>query len=232
MKADQVAVRASEGRHAVRAGRPPRALAGKVDERILDAAGKVFIERGFTGASVDEIAEAARAGKLTIYTRFPSKEALFNAVIERLARRNTGIDVVSSPGAPIEDRLEALATAILTRVLAPETMGLIRVAVAEAPRFPDAAASVSRMARDRQIDAISRILSEFTESDPTRALPAFAPDRLKAAAVRFLNLAVFPMVLRALFGDDLDALNAEIGPHVAESIAFFLTACEHREAAQ
>jgi AcrR family transcriptional regulator len=232
MKADGASTRASEGRHIIRAGRPPRALAGQVDERILDAAGKVFIERGFTGASVDEIAEAARAGKLTIYARFPSKEALFNAVIERLARRSTGIDVVSSPGAPIEDRLKALGTDILTRALAPETMGLIRVAVAEARRFPDVAASISRMARDRQIDAISRILSEFTESDPARALPAFAPDRLKAAAVRFLNLAVFPMVLRALFGDDLDALNAEIGPHVAESVAFFLAACENREAAQ
>ena len=232
MKADDVSARASGGRRVVRAGRPPRALAGKVDERILDAAGKVFIERGFTGASVDEIAEAARAGKLTIYTRFPSKEALFNAVIKRLALRNTGIEVESSPGAPIEDRLEALATAILTRDLAPETMGLIRVAVAEARRFPDVAASVSRMARDRQIDAISRMLSEFTESDPTRALPAFAPDHLKAAAVRFLNLAVFPMVLRALFGDDLDALHAEIGPHVTESIAFFLAACENREGAR
>jgi hypothetical protein len=34
------------------------------------------------------------------------------------------------------------------------------------------------------------------------------------------------MVLRALFGDDLDALNAEIGTHVAESVAFFLAACD------
>jgi AcrR family transcriptional regulator len=232
MKADGASTRASEGRHIIRAGRPPRALAGQVDERILDAAGKVFIERGFTGASVDEIAEAARAGKLTIYARFPSKEALFNAVIERLARQNTGIEVASSPGATIDDRLEALATAILTRVLAPETMGLIRVAVAEARRFPDVAASVSRMARDRQTDAICRTLSEFTEADPTRALPAFAPERLKATAVRFLNLVVFPMLLRALFGEDLDALHAEIGPHVTESIAFFLAACENRESAR
>ena len=231
MKAGDMSARALEAGYVVRAGRPPRALAGKVDERILDAAGKVFLERGFTGATVDEIAEAARAGKLTIYARFPNKEALFNAVIERLARQNTGIDVVSSAGAPIEDQLEALATAILTRILAPETIGLIRVAVAEARRFPDVAASVSRMARDRQTDAISRLLSEFSESDPRKAPSAFAADRLKATAVRFLNLAVFPMLLRALFGDDLDALNAEIGPHVAESVAFFLAACENREGA-
>ena len=47
---------------AARSGRPPRALAGETEERILDAAKKVFLERGFEGASVDEIADVARAG--------------------------------------------------------------------------------------------------------------------------------------------------------------------------
>src|SRR5271166_6499547 len=60
-------------RSAIRCGRPPRELAGKVEERILDAAGKVFLERGFSGASVDEIAEVACAGKPTIYARFRAK---------------------------------------------------------------------------------------------------------------------------------------------------------------
>ncbi len=86
MKADAAAERGPSGRGAIRCGRPPRELAGKVEERILDAAGKVFLERGFSGASVDEIAEVACAGKPTIYARFPSKEALFTAVAERLAR--------------------------------------------------------------------------------------------------------------------------------------------------
>ena len=65
----------------VRSGRPPRTLASEVEERILDAAVKVFLERGFEGASVDEIADVARAGKPTIYARFPGKEALFTAIM-------------------------------------------------------------------------------------------------------------------------------------------------------
>ena len=68
-------------RSAGRSGRPPRKLAGSAGDRILDAAGKVFAERGFRGASIDEIAEVARAGKPTIYARFPGKEALLTAVI-------------------------------------------------------------------------------------------------------------------------------------------------------
>ena len=57
------------------AGRSTRELAGTVEERILDAAGAVFLERAFSGARVDGIAEVACAGKPTIYARFPGKEA-------------------------------------------------------------------------------------------------------------------------------------------------------------
>ena len=67
----------------MRFGRPPKELAGEVDTRILDAAQKVFLERGFEGASIDEIVEVARSGKPTIYARFHGKLALFTAVVTR-----------------------------------------------------------------------------------------------------------------------------------------------------
>src|SRR6185295_14337336 len=62
-------------RAASRTGRPPREFAGEVESRILNAARRVFLERGLAGASIDEIAELACAGKPTIYARFPGKEA-------------------------------------------------------------------------------------------------------------------------------------------------------------
>ena len=212
-------------RGAVRYGRPPRGLAGQVEERILDAAGRVFLERGFRGASVDEIAEAASAGKPTIYARFPSKQALFAAVIERLVRRNTSLDAFSCAGNSIEQRLDALAALILTRVLTPETIGLIRVAVAEARRFPDLATSVSCMGRERPTEAVARVFGELAAADDIGASSAFAPDQLSGTARRFLDLVVLPMLMRALFGEDLTALRAGIGPHVKQAVAFFLAAC-------
>ena len=93
-----------------RSFRPPAAgTCGPVEERILDAAGRVFLEHGFQGASVDEIAEAASAGKPTIYASFPNKQALFTAVVERLVRRNTSLDALSCAAGSIEQRLDALA---------------------------------------------------------------------------------------------------------------------------
>ncbi|MBV8934366.1 MAG: TetR/AcrR family transcriptional regulator [Alphaproteobacteria bacterium] len=209
----------------IRSGRPPRALAGEVEARILDAARKVFLERGLEGASIDEIADAAHAGKPTIYARFPGKEALFAAVILRKVRENLiSIESVAPTGVTFEERLASIATAILRRVLAAETVGLCRVTVAEARRFPDLAASVHRMARERTSEAVSQLLGELPEADQ---LPAFAADRRATTARQFIELIVQPMLMRALFGEDLTALRAEIGPHVARTVAFFLAGCRH-----
>jgi AcrR family transcriptional regulator len=207
----------------VRSGRPPRALAGEVEERILDAAAKVFLERGFEGASVDEIADVAHAGKPTIYARFPGKEALFTAVMARNVREITrSFESIAPTGATMEERLASIAIAILRKVLATEMVGLIRAAVAEARRFPDVAASVSRMGRERWAEAVAQLLGELAESDK---LPAFAADRRAATARHFIELTLLPMVMRALFGEPLTALRAEIAPHVARTVAFFLAAC-------
>lgn len=210
---------------AIRLGRPPQALVGAVEERILDAAKKVFLERGFEGASINEIAEVARAGKPTIYARFPGKETLFAAVMARKVRENTSsFESIALTGVTPEERLASIATAILHKVLAAETVGLCRASVAEAPRFPDLAASVHRMARERTSEAVAELLSELPEFDQ---LPAFAADRRAATARQFIELIVLPIMMRALFGEDLTALCTDIGPHVARTVAFFLAACRH-----
>jgi AcrR family transcriptional regulator len=207
----------------VRSGRPPRALAGEVEERILDAARKVFLERGFEGASVEEIADVARAGKPTIYARFPGKEALFGAVMTRKVSENAGsFERITPIGATLEERLASIATAILHKVLAAETVGLCRVAVAEARRFPDLAASVHRMARERASEGVAQLLGELPEADQ---LPGFAANNRADTARYFIGLIVLPMLTRALFGEDLTVLRAEIAPHVAQTVAFFLAAC-------
>src|SRR5262245_66646281 len=92
---------------AVRCGRPPRERAGEVEARILDAARRVFLERGLAGASMEEIAALARSGKPTIYARFPSKEDLFAAVITRDADANiVRFESHVPTGATIEERLD------------------------------------------------------------------------------------------------------------------------------
>jgi AcrR family transcriptional regulator len=217
-----------EKRRPGRTGRPPRELAGEVETRILDAARRVFLERGLAGASVDEIAGLACAGKPTIYARFPGKEALFTAVVMQSVAANIArYEAYTPTGVTIEDRLESVAITILQWILVSDAIRLMRVAIAEAPRFPDLASSVYGMGRDRAAQAVARLLAEAAQSDELGTLPAFAPERVNATTRFFQDLIVLPLVIRALFGEKLKRLREEIAPHVTRSVAFFLAACRH-----
>ena len=104
----RIAARAKplQKRATVRSGRPRRELVGEVDERILNAARRAFLESGLSGASIDEIANLARAGKPTIYARFPGKEALFTAVVMRnVSAVIGGFEGHAPTGRTIEERL-------------------------------------------------------------------------------------------------------------------------------
>jgi len=215
-------------RPAVRIGRPPRERAGEVDERILDAARRVFLERGLAGASIDEIARLARAGKPTIYARFPSKEALFAAVgISNSAHIIERFGSHAPAGATIEERLVKLGTNILHRLLDRDAIDFIRLSIAEARRFPDPG-NVGRIARERAVQAVSQLLSEVGQSDEIGHYPAFAPERLAATTQFFIDLVVLRFFVRALTGEDLKLLWAEIDAHVVRGVAFFLAACRNK----
>jgi len=229
----RVAVRAKplQKRGAVRSGRPRRELAGEVDERILDAARRVFLERGLSGASIDEIANLARAGKPTIYARFPSKEALFTAVVMRNVSAVIGKFEGHAPtGKTIEERLTRFGIALLTWATGGNTVDLMRVAISEARRFPDLANGVQGMARQCGEGTVGRLLSEVAQSDGLGSLPAFAPERLVTTTQCFMDLVFKPMMMRALFGEKLETLRAEIAAHVASRVGFFLAACRQGRA--
>jgi AcrR family transcriptional regulator len=211
----------------VRIGRPPRELAGEVDDRILDAARRIFLERGLAGASIDEIARLARAGKPSIYARFPTKEALFTAVgMRNAAHVRARFESQLPAEGTIEERLVSLGANILERLLVSEVIDFMRLAVAEARRFPDLA-NVGRMARERAAQAVTQLLSEVAHSGEIRKFPALAPEYLATTTLFFMDLVVARLLMRAVFGEELTLLRAEIGPHVARSVAFFLAACRH-----
>jgi AcrR family transcriptional regulator len=57
---------------------------------VLDAAFRVFLERGYEGASMDAIAEAAGVTKPVVYDCYPSKEELFAELLHREEERVLG----------------------------------------------------------------------------------------------------------------------------------------------
>ncbi len=81
-------------------------------DMILDAATAAFRDEGFECASMDRIAELAGASKRTVYNHFGSKEALLQAVVERLFDHIAALKQVEwDPERSLEDQLADFARA-------------------------------------------------------------------------------------------------------------------------
>ncbi len=212
----------------VRAGRPPLERAGEVEERILDAAHKVFLERGFDGASIDLIAETARSGKPTIYARYRNKEELFAAAFNRqIDARNARLGSHKPVGATIEERLTSIGAAMLRETLTKDHMGLFHLAMAEQRRFPELVAGLTRKAKQRGVETVARLLVEAARCGEFGAQATGREDRSLKAAEIFGELVLLPFLMRALSGESLEALHTGIEAHIERRIAFFLAACRN-----
>ena len=208
-----------------RVGRPSKENAPEVAERILDAAERVFLGRGFQSASVDEIAAEAPASKPTIYAHFPGKEALFAAVVARVIKRMTDFENYSHEGRNVHDKLTSLGVAIVERAIE-DTVGIARATIAEAPRFPELSRNVHDAARNRSASTVSRLLDDATHLLERTPRGPFSPKRSLATAQIFMDLILLPMLMRALLGEDAKGLRKDIPAFVRERVAFFLAACE------
>jgi len=106
---------------------------------VLDAATSVFLTHGFSAATTDMIQREAGVSKKTLYGCYPSKEAMFVAVIERqCASMASTIRAIQPAAGDIAKTLGDIGRAYLDIVLSERGVALFRVVVAEAPRFPDA----------------------------------------------------------------------------------------------
>lgn len=220
--------RPTRPRRVVPRGRPPRERAGEVDARILDAARRVFLEHGLAGATIDEIASVSGASKPTIYGRFSSKEALFTAVVTHyldLTKVKSESDVHT--GVTIEERFASVAFSLLQWTLSGDVVNVFRMVISESRRFPDLARGVDGILRVRAEDNVGRLLRLAVQSDELGSFPAFSPERQVATTHFFIDLVLWPVFKRALLGEKLTVIRAEIPPHVASSIVFFLAGCRN-----
>ncbi|CCE00507.1 TetR/AcrR family transcriptional regulator [Bradyrhizobium sp. STM 3809] len=204
-----------------RVGRPPKALAGNIEERILDAARQVFLERGFDGTSIDEIAERAPASKPTIYARYAGKPALFAAIVERSIGELTNLgSSYTPPAGTIQEKLAGLATAIVDRALK-ESIGLLRVTIGEAYRFPDLSCQFHELSRKRSTHAVAVLLADTIGAAGTS--PKRAPLKAsEAMAEIFIDLIVLPLLMRALMGMKERTIRKEMPGFVRERVRIFL----------
>jgi TetR/AcrR family transcriptional repressor of mexJK operon len=138
-------------------------------EKILDAAKEAFLERGFADTSMDLVARRARASKTTLYTRFPSKETLFAAAIDReCRRRGLLVEPESLERLPIAEALFVFGQRFLELLSSPEAMRVQQIVAAEAPRFPELARLYYENGPARTIEAVAYLLGAAAHNGQVR----------------------------------------------------------------
>jgi TetR/AcrR family transcriptional repressor of mexJK operon len=121
-----------------KAAQPHARISDDRVEELLKIAAEVFAERGFDGASVNEMAKRANASKGTFYSRYPTKEALLMAVMgQKVQGLETELAAIMAPTLGIDEALTTFADRMLSVVLNDQMMANYRVVTLEARRFPE-----------------------------------------------------------------------------------------------
>jgi AcrR family transcriptional regulator len=105
--------------------------------QILDGASRVFMDLGFDGASMGEIARAAGVSKGTLYVYFADKNRLFEAIVEREAFEQRKLDFDFDPERDVATTLQAFGQAYIELLCRPRGGSAIRTVMAIAERMPD-----------------------------------------------------------------------------------------------
>jgi AcrR family transcriptional regulator len=105
--------------------------------QILDGARKVFMDLGFDGASMNEIARAAGVSKGTLYVYFTDKSRLFEAIVEDEALEKAKIAYNLDPRRDVETTLREFGRTYIGSICRPGGGSSIRTVMAIAERMPD-----------------------------------------------------------------------------------------------
>ena len=163
---------------------------------VLTGARALFLDKGFSATTVEEIAEVAHVSKATVYSNFGDKAAVLAALLEQVATESAqilaGVVALLDGPDPVELRLERTAVALAHGVLRPEVLQLRRLALAEATHFPVEVAAYYERGPGSTLVLLSRA---FRELHAQGALVVEDPDD---AAERFAYAVVGPAQDRAI----------------------------------
>jgi AcrR family transcriptional regulator len=169
-------------------------------QAILDAALSIFAEKGFEAARLDDVAARAGIAKGTLYLYFRDKEGLFEELIRSAV--SPILEAVStaaaSPSASALTILDTFLALFKREVLGTRRKLLLRLIIAEGPRFPAIAEFYYREVVTRGLDLL-RGMAERGYRDGE--IPSSGP-------ARFPQLVVAPLLLAVIW----DGLFANIAP--------------------
>lgn len=104
---------------------------------FVDAAREGFFTNGYAGTTMSSIASKVGGSKTTLWSYFPSKEDLFEAVVDDIVEQYGDALAVDLPlDEPVPEVLRRFGNLLMTKLTATPILSLFRLVVGEAERFP------------------------------------------------------------------------------------------------
>lgn len=191
-------------------------------QAILEAATTVFLSKGYSGTSMDDIAKLAAVSKQTVYKHFADKEKLFSEIVLATTDRIDGmIDLVAAVPADadaLEENLTRLARQFLAALTRPQVLQLRRLIIANADTFPELGAAWYEQGFERVLVTLSETFRQLADKGLLRT------DDTMLAAHHFAGLLLWIPVNKAMFHGSAQHTEADLDHYAAAGVRAFLAA--------
>lgn len=190
---------------------------------IRDAAFALFLERGYTRTTMDDIAAVAGVSKQTVYTHYADKQQLFTQLVLTNARRvDTFLEEIrAGVGEGTAAELVQLARRYVEFVVRPEVVQLRRLVIGEANRFPELARAYHEQVPERVVVTLAERFGDLGERGRLRIR---GDEEAHSAAVQFVWLVLGAPLDRALFRGAEEVVDQDPDRGIDAGIRTFLAA--------
>ncbi len=175
------------------------AVFGRKADQVLNGAWRIFLRDGYAGSAVDDLLRSAGVSKATLYAYFPDKRLLFETAMQNVLggdRTQPFADI--GKDLPAEKAVPRITAAMTAWLRSDRETDLFRIAVGEANRFPDIAATY----HERIETLLEQPLRDHIDSFVNRG--ELVVDDVALAARQLIGLCGLTFYDRAISGPALE----------------------------
>jgi TetR/AcrR family transcriptional repressor of mexJK operon len=192
-------------------------------QSMVDAARRLFLEQGYEGTSMEQIAVKAGVSKQTVYKHFADKQKLFSEIVlATTSQVDRIVGLIAGPMVETRDLkrdLTLLGRQFIAELMHPPVLRLRRLVIANADRMPDLGRTWYEQGFERVLGTLA---ATFAALSRRRLLSVEDP---LIAAHHFVGLLLWIPVNRAMFtGNEEPYTKAALDRYADSAVRAFLAA--------
>lgn len=191
-------------------------------QTYLVAAREVFLEKGFSAASIEDIHARVGGSKATLYRVFGSKQGLFEQMIsEMLQGSYQSLGIPEEADEHMESTLIHIGMGFVTQFIDPQRLALQRAIIAESIRFPHLAEHFYSSGPQWGLKSLARYFEKQRDAGRIQA----PGGDMSALAMYFMDIIKGRIHVRAILGLNPRPDDEEIRLYVTGAVKVFLHGC-------